>query len=457
MAGNKGGYLMRPSVNSGMAGSSFGGNRRRIICELWSRYLSDASMPQLDKWLARTMREYPSFGKRDRQAYSDVLFSIARYSGTALICEKAFKSTSNSKSLIEIWRSEWPLTESDWITEMRCISPDVLLLWVCILTGSGDEPDCANSGRLDWWKSVLSDNNATIEESLIKAGIPPFLSVEFGNRTVISNWSDEQKSTFLSCLKTRPPVWLRILDMSKISGITREFKDRLFDFRVSGNAIALPGRSNIRSSEAYASGLVEIQDLASQNIVSMSGVKPGEIVWDACAGGGGKTISVAAMMDGRGKIYASDIRSYKLDELKKRADRAHIVNIRIFESDVLAEQKWDIEVLQNNGFDRVIVDAPCSGSGTWRRNPDSRWHINPQSIRKNTELQDRLIDSCSRMVKPGGVLVYSTCSWLPNENETRIENFINRSTGWELTTMATTGSPQEDADTMFAAVIRKKS
>jgi 16S rRNA (cytosine967-C5)-methyltransferase len=447
---------MRP-VNAGMAGSSFDGNRRRLTSELWSRYLSANSLCQLDKWISKTLREYKAFGKRDRLAYADALFGAARFSGTAIILEKAFGDRiSGSEELNRIWAACWPVSESDWLTAMKAVPYDILFLWIRIFSGIQYKADEDVTGRLAWWKSFLNRNISDSVITRVISGIPHFLSEELNRRSRLSDWGEAEGKQFLSNLSTRPPLWVRILDAKKTSEVTAGFSAKGFDFRQSGSSMALFGKANIRTSESYLRGYVEIQDMASQHIVDKVGAMPGELIWDACAGGGGKTVSIAAGMNGTGLVYASDTRGYKLDELQKRTARANIRNVKTFEADAAQKLSWDNEVTRNNGFDRVLIDAPCSAGGTWRRNPDARWHINPDSLARLAVIQDGLISACSKSVKPGGKLIYATCSWLPVENEERIEKFLAESTNWKLQEMAIVGSPHEDADTMFAAVLTKK-
>jgi 16S rRNA (cytosine967-C5)-methyltransferase len=156
-------------------------------------------------------------------------------------------------------------------------------------------------------------------------------------------------------------------------------------------------------------------------LACLAGAKPGERVVDFCAGAGGKSLAMAQMMDNKGVIYACDVHDKRLDNLGKRARRAGVHNIR---SKVLSSErdKW---VKQHSGYaDLVLVDAPCSGTGTWRRNPDSRWNLSVDDLDELQTLQASILDSASRLVKPGGRLIYATCSFLQRENEDQVAKFL---------------------------------
>ena len=174
------------------------------------------------------------------------------------------------------------------------------------------------------------------------------------------------------------------------------------------------------SERSFLKGWYEVQDEGSQLAVAMSGAKPGCQVADVCAGGGGKTLALAAMMRNKGQIYAFDVDGRRLAPLHERLDRAGARNVQIRAPlrtrDVLADLRGHMDI--------VLIDAPCSGSGTWRRNPDSKWRLRPSALEKRMDEQRQALALAAPLVKPGGRLVYITCSVLPQENEDQIEAFI---------------------------------
>ena len=157
-------------------------------------------------------------------------------------------------------------------------------------------------------------------------------------------------------------------------------------------------------------------------------VEPGMVVVDCCAGAGGKTLHLSALMKNKGKLVAMDIYESKLKKLKVRAKRngAHNINIKVIES------TKPIKKLHNSA-DRVLIDAPCSGLGVLRRNPDSKWKLQPEFIDNIKKIQQDILQQYSKMVKPKGKMVYATCSVLPSENETQIKTFLKSESGTDFT------------------------
>lgn len=174
---------------------------------------------------------------------------------------------------------------------------------------------------------------------------------------------------------------------------------------------------------AWRDGLVEIQDEGSQLVALLADARPGMAVVDYCSGAGGKTLAMAAAMENKGRIVACDVAEWRVDKAGPRLRRAGVDNVT---RRVIAGQsdKW---IKRNAGaFDRVLVDAPCSGSGTWRRNPDAKWQMTPRDLEEVAASQATILDSASRLVKAGGRLIYATCSILAEENEEQIAKFLDR-------------------------------
>ena len=166
--------------------------------------------------------------------------------------------------------------------------------------------------------------------------------------------------------------------------------------------------------DAFARGAVEVQDEGSQLLALLLDAKRGEMVVDFCAGAGGKTLAIGAAMRSTGRLYAFDTSAHRLDALKPRLARSKLSNVH---PAAIAHERDDRIKRLAGKIDRVIVDAPCSGLGTLRRNPDLKWRQSPQSVQEMTVKQGAILQSASRLLKPGGRLVYATCSLLPQENE----------------------------------------
>ncbi|TYP99135.1 16S rRNA (cytosine967-C5)-methyltransferase [Tenacibaculum adriaticum] len=185
------------------------------------------------------------------------------------------------------------------------------------------------------------------------------------------------------------------------------------------DALKLVERANVFKTEAFKKGLFEVQDASSQLVAAYLDVEPGMKVIDTCAGAGGKTLHLAALMENKGQIVAMDIYESKLKKLKVRArrDGVHNVDTRVIDSTKVIKKLHD-------KADRVLIDAPCSGLGVIRRNPDSKWKLQPEFLDNIRDVQQEVLQNYSKMVKPGGKLVYATCSVLPSENQQQVEFFL---------------------------------
>ncbi len=194
------------------------------------------------------------------------------------------------------------------------------------------------------------------------------------------------------------------------------------------DALVLKERANVFLTDAFKEGLFEVQDASSQLVARMLDVQPGMRVVDTCAGAGGKTLHMASLMENKGQLIAMDLYESKLKQLKLRAKRNGAFNIeyRIIDSTKV------IKKLQEKA-DRVLIDAPCSGLGVLKRNPDAKWKLQPEFIDNIKKVQAEVLESYSRIVKPGGKLVYATCSVLPSENQEQVQKFLATENGKNFT------------------------
>lgn len=191
--------------------------------------------------------------------------------------------------------------------------------------------------------------------------------------------------------------------------------------RFSPLGIRIADRPSLNRVASLKDGAVEIQDEGSQLVALLMDAKAGERVMDFCAGAGGKTLAIAAQMQNKGRVTACDVMANRLKRSGERFRKAGLHNI---ETKPLSSERDPWVKKHKGAFDRVLVDAPCSGTGTWRRNPDSRWRSLGPGLETLLPLQAEILDSAARLVKPSGRLVYATCSLLPEENERQIENFL---------------------------------
>lgn len=196
----------------------------------------------------------------------------------------------------------------------------------------------------------------------------------------------------------------------------------------AAQGLRLPFGTAIEQWDAYLRGAIEVQDAGSQLACEALRAQPGETVIDLCAGGGGKTLSLAAAMDNRGALIACDVDRARLSNLPPRAERAgaSIVETLLLNPNREAEMlaRWQ------GGADAVLVDAPCSGTGTWRRNPEGRWRLTPAQLARYVQTQAHLLDVAAGLLRPGGRLVYVTCSLLDAEGAGQVDAFLARHAGW---------------------------
>ena len=231
--------------------------------------------------------------------------------------------------------------------------------------------------------------------------------------------------------------------------------------------LRIAGRRAVSTGPAFQAGLVEIQDEGSQLLAALVGARPGMRVADYCAGAGGKTLAIAMEMQNRGHIVACDVHDKRLEGAVRRLRRAGVHNVE--QHLIVAGDKWAKR--RSGSFDRVLVDAPCTGCGTWRRNPDARLRLTENDLAELVVKQAGILDTASRLVRPGGRLVYATCSLLPAENEDQVTAFVSRHPDFAVVPLADawpmeTSPPgtgrflaltprQHDTDGFFGAVLQR--
>ena len=199
------------------------------------------------------------------------------------------------------------------------------------------------------------------------------------------------------------------------------------------DALRLPAGTAVETWPAFAQGLFEVQDAGSQMACAALAAQPGETVVDLCAGGGGKTLALAAMLAGEGRLIACDIDRARLSRLPERAQRAGaVVDIRLLDGGRETEGLRDLA----GKVDAVLVDAPCSGTGTWRRNPEARWRIDQAAIARYAAAQAHVLDLAVPLVRRGGRITFITCSLLDAEGADQVEAFLARHRGWRSVDLA---------------------
>ncbi|WP_029623334.1 RsmB/NOP family class I SAM-dependent RNA methyltransferase [Sphingomonas elodea] len=231
-----------------------------------------------------------------------------------------------------------------------------------------------------------------------------------------------------SALLDRAPLDLRVNRLKTTAGDVAALFDGAATLPFAPDALRLPEDTPVDRTPAYAEGLFEVQDAGSQLVSALAGAAPGMTVIDLCAGGGGKTLALAAWMENRGTILACDVDRPRLSRLMPRAERA---GVTIAET-LLLDPGREAERLSpwRGRADLVLVDAPCSGTGTWRRNPEARWRLTPAQLDRYVDTQAHLLDVAAQLVRPGGALVHVVCSLLDREGAGQVERFLAAQPGW---------------------------
>ncbi len=303
----------------------------------------------------------------------------------------------------------------------------------------------------DWWSGRIGDRGErearlAHQPRAVRESIPDWLD-EAGFEQMGERWE-----TTLASLNRRAPVYLRT---NRLSGGRDELLRWLSERGVVAEAVdRLP--DGIRLDQTLPrtlgqEGRFEIQDGGSQMVAPFLGVEPGMRVIDTCAGAGGKTLHLAALMEGRGEIVAMDVSRRKLDELWRRAKRAGVRNLKIEHWSATSLARW------RGWADRVLIDAPCSGLGTLRRQPDLKWRLDEAGLAKIQRTQRRMLDHHPELLRDGGTFVYATCSVLPSENERQAAALLERDPRWELEEEQQVDPATTDFDGFYMARFSRKS
>ena len=349
-----------------------------------------------DKVIQQLLKRDKRWGARDRAFVAETTYDIVRW-------KRLYAEIAEVKEPFDrdnLWRMF-----AVWATLRGIKLPD----WKYF----EDTPTRKIKGRFDELSKIRK----------FKESIPDWLDSLGEKELGKALWTKE-----IAALNEQAEVILRV---NTLKTSKEKLQAELFDLDIETeflkdypNALKLKERANVFQTEAFKNGLFEVQDASSQMVAEFLDVQPGMRVVDACAGAGGKTLHIASLMENKGQIIALDIYKNKLDELKRRAKRNGAFNIetRPVESTKVVKKLYD-------KADRVLIDAPCSGLGVLRRNPDAKWKLEPEFIEKIKKTQQEILQQYSRMVKTGGKLVYATCSILPSENQEQVEKFLKSDFG----------------------------
>ena len=373
-----------------------------------------------DKVLERLLKAHKKWGSADRQVVSEIFYDIVRWKKRLEYYMGEGTKPSNIYNLILAY-----------------------LLWKKVKYKKFDEFDGIKTG------GILSKlDKKTFPTKAIEHSVPDWLAGLF-EKELGAKWEKE-----MSALNEQAPVILRANSL-KISAenlveILKEESVNSFVLRGYPDAVQLEEKKNVFLTSAFKEGFFEVQDASSQKIAELLDVKEGMRVVDACAGAGGKTLHIAALMKNKGQIIALDIYEWKLAELKRRAKRAGAFNI---ETRFIEDNKV-IKRLHNTA-DRLLIDAPCSGLGVLKRNPDSKWKIDEDFINRIKTEQENILQNDSKILKKGGKMVYATCSILPSENGEQVRKFLAENTEFALVKEENI-MPSDGYDGFYMALIERK-
>jgi 16S rRNA (cytosine967-C5)-methyltransferase len=372
-----------------------------------------------DKVIEKTFKANPKWGARDRGFVAETIYEMVRW-------WRLINEVSPTNDLYHLFGTYW------------------------ILQGKG-LPDWQEFKNLNPQK-IKARYEELLDNRALRQSIPDWLD-DMGSSLLGEKWDRE-----IDTLNQQAEVVIRVntLKITREQLAKRLAEDGIETYAPKGykDALVLARRQNIYKNPAFKEGLFEVQDASSQLVAAALDVKPGMRVIDACAGSGGKSLHLAALMENKGRILSMDVEAWKLQNTKLRARRN---GVSIIEPKVIEGNKT-IKRLKDSA-DRVLLDVPCSGLGVLKRNPDTKWKLSPESIEKVQGIQQEILQNYSSMVKPDGIMVYATCSILPTENQEQVEKFLASEKGkdFELIDDQKVLAQDSGFDGFYIAKLRKKA
>lgn len=377
-----------------------------------------------DKVVDHYFRNNKKWGKRDRQFFADTVYGCVRW-------WRKYEYLSESVG-------EEPLDQANKAIAVHLIA-------------SGNPLPAWYEGLVD--SNVVRERNQKVSEPAVRESYPDWLYEHVGQEMGGDVWKKIANE-----LNKPAPAVLRVNTIKTTSEkLTKVLRDEGFqlqpmDTETVPEGLMLTQRANVFGTEAYRNGAFEVQDGSSQMVGRFLAPKPGERVVDACAGAGGKSLHLAALMQNKGKIIALDVVAWKIEELKKRARRA---GVSIIEPKVIDSTKV-IKRLHNTA-DALLLDVPCTGLGVLKRHPDTKWKLTPEKLAELEVLQKEILQSYSAIVKVGGRMVYSTCSILPSENQKQVQGFLANNPGWSQVSEKIILPNEEGFDGFYMALLKKNN
>lgn len=369
----------------------------------------------LDQQLAEAFAQNPKWGKRDRAFLAETVYEVARW-------RRALAFVADCEEISALCAAQWQrcgFEVPSWWAHQGC-------------------PPAEMAAR----EQLLAGQPRAVRQS-----VPDWL-----DEWAVQDMGEAPWDLELTALNQRARVVLRVntlrCDREQAREWLREHGVDTEAVEIADNALILP-EGQVLPKSLRADGRVEIQDAGSQCIVPLLEAQPGERVIDACSGAGGKSLQIAAVMGNEGRVYAMDVDAPKLAELERRARRARAkcIATRLITETTPA----DFE----NVADRLLIDAPCSGLGTLRRQPDLKWRLRPAAMERAQKIQRELLVEYSRMLRPGGRLVYATCSILAGENRAVVDQLLAQG-GFRLVEERQLSPARDGFDGFYAASLDKE-
>ncbi len=385
---------------------------------------------QADRVVEQLLKSNKKWGARDRAFIAENVYEIVRWWRLVKYAAQVEKAAENE----DFWRlaGAWQV-----VKPLQLGGNDALASLPVWSEFEGLNP-----------QSVIERYQEGTKIRKIAQSIPDWID-QIGESEIGEQWPAE-----LSALNKTAPLVLRVNSLKTDIATVRELLGFDMTESVAGvpEALVLKKRMNVSGLDSFKSGLFEVQDAGSQLIAPYLDVRPGMSVIDACAGAGGKSLHLAALLGNTGSILSMDIEHHKLQELERRAARNGVTNL----TTMLISSEKVIANLSGT-TDRLLLDVPCSGLGVLRRNPDSKWKLKPEFLDKIRKVQADILENYSKMVKKGGKMVYATCSILPSESEEQVRAFTKRhQADWRFVSEHRTSPARDGFDGFYMALLERK-
>lgn len=385
---------------------------------------------QADRVVEQMLKSNKKWGARDRAFIAENVYETVRWWRLVKYAAQVEKAIESE----DFWRlaGVWQLIKPLHLTGNEAL--ENLPEW----------PEFENIDR----ETVRARYQEGLQIRKVAQSIPDWID-QTGETELGEQWPAE-----LAALNKTAPVVLRVNTLKTNAGAVREQLGSDITETVADvpEALALKKRINVSGLESFKNGFFEVQDAGSQLIAPYLDVRAGMSVIDACAGAGGKSLHLAALLGNTGSILSMDIEHHKLQELERRAARNGVTNL----TTMLISSDKIIENLSET-TDRLLLDVPCSGLGVLRRNPDSKWKLKPEFLDKIRKVQADILENYSKMVKKGGKMVYATCSILPSESEEQVKAFTKRHKAeWRFVSEHRTSPAHDGFDGFYMALLERK-